>query len=123
MNKFKKGDKVNIRDGSYIFGIKDGGYSAYCGSGDDSRRNLIVVETGLSVVELKSKDSRYGTSVHLSGPYSAINDLLITDNNGSFWFTQSRFCDHAESNHTIIIDGKIIILSHKSFLALKEQLV
>ena len=123
MNKFKKGDKVNIYDGSYVFGIKNGGYSTYCDSRNDNRKNLTVVETGLSVVELRYKDSKYNDECHLSGPYSAVNDLLVTDNNGSFWFTQSRFCNPVEPNHHIVIDGKTIVLSHKSFLALREQLV
>lgn len=123
MKKFKKGDKVNIHDGSYTFGIKGREYSIWCNNEDGSRNNLTVIETGLSVVELKFKDSIYGDSANLSGPYCAVNDLLVTDNNGNFWFTQSRFCNPAEPNHNIIIDGKTVILSHKSFLALKEQLV
>lgn len=120
MNKFKKGDKVDIRDGSYTFGIKNGEYISHCSGFDGSRNNLMVVEIGLSV--LKLNDYKWNEQNGFSG-ISVVNDLLVTDNNGSFWFTQSRFCDPTEPNHTIVIDDKTVILSHKSFLALREQLV
>lgn len=115
MEKFKKGDKVNIRDGSYIFGIQNGEYSEYCNNRDKSRKNLTVIRIGLTVLCKLDRD--------MTGTFSVVNDMLVTDNYGDYWFTQSRFCNPAESNHTIIIDGKSITLSHKSFLALKEQLV
>ncbi len=119
MEKFKEGDKVNIRDGSYVFGIQDGEYKNHCSNFGGSRNNLTVVKTGLYVVKLKNYE--HSEQNHLSGEFSAVSDLLVTDNKGSFWFTQSRFCKPAE--HHIVIDGKSITLSHKSFLALREQLV
>lgn len=120
MNKFKKGDKINIFNGSWVFGIQDGKYHNHINNYDGGRKNLTVIETDLSVVKLKGM---LGVKNHLSGEFSAVNDLLVTDNKGSFWFTQSRFCRLAEPNHTINIDGKEIVLSHKSYLALREQLV
>ena len=121
MNKFKKGDKVNITDGSYCFGIKNGEYSNYCNCFDGSRKNLTVIETGLCVA--KTKGILEGTN-DLSGEFSAVNDLLVTDNRGSFWFTQSRFCQPVETSHRVVLDGfGTITLTHKQYLSLKEQLV
>ena len=119
MNKFKKGDKVNIHDGSYCFGIQNGEYSGNCNHQDGSRKNLTVVKTNLRVVCLGSTS----WPNELSGRFTAVDDLLVTNNNGSFWFTQSRFCNLIEPTHHIVIDGHGIVLSHKSFLALKEQFV
>jgi len=119
--KFKKGDKVDIRDGSWIFGIQDGEYKEHCNNRDGSRENLTVIETDLSVARL---EGIFGDKNDLSGEFSAVNDLLVTDNKGSFWFTQSRFCKPAEPTHTLVIEGVgTITLSHKQYLALKKQLV
>ena len=119
MNKFKKGDKVNITNGSYCFGIRNGEYNNYCSLSDGSRRNLTVIETGLSVAKTKGV---LGPN-DLSGEYSAVNDLLVTDNKGSFWFTQSRFCQPVETSHRVVLDGYgALTLTHKQYLSLKEQL-
>ena len=122
MSKFKVGDKVNIFDGSYCFGIQNGKYSDYCDCRDGSRNNLTVVATDLSVVKLR--DYSNAEQNNLSGEFSAVNDLLVTDGRGNFWFTQSRFCRPVEPTHTLVIEGVgTITLSHKQYLALREQLV
>jgi len=121
MNKFNAGDKVNIHDSSYIFGIKKGEYSGYCNCRDDNRNNLTVVATDLSVVKLREYPG--AKQNNLSGRFTAVNDLLVTDGNGSFWFTQSRFCKPVDTGHNIVIDGKTVRISHESFLSLKGLLV
>lgn len=124
VNKFKKGDKVNIIDGSYIIGIQNGEYKEYCNRCNGDRNNLTIVKTGLSVVRPIRGNYTYTLGRNnLDGQFTAVNDLLVTDNKGAFWFTQSRFCVASEPKHTIIIDGKTVILSHKSYLSMRAQLL
>lgn len=107
MSKLKAGDKVDIRDGSYSFGIKNGEYSIGLLTGSDSlRTGLTVVQTDLCV----KRDLHDATK---------ICDILV-EKDGNFWFALSRFADLAE--HIIIIDDKEIKLSNKSFQELKNQL-
>jgi len=120
MNKFNVGDKVNIHDSSYIFGIKDGEYSRDCDYRGGNRNNLTVVATDLSVVKLR--DYPGAAQNNLSGRFTAVNDLLVTDGKDNFWFTQSRFCRPVKPDHIITIDGKGIRISHESYENLKEQL-
>lgn len=85
--KYAIGDKVNVEDGSYSFGVYSGRFSSsvpYGGNGE-LRKNLTVVETNLSAMRDATGDR--------TGEYFAVNDLLITDGKGNFWFTQSRFCE------------------------------
>lgn len=84
-NQMKKGDKVNVKDGSYGFGIQNGQYCTWLNNQDNSRKNLTVVETGLSVMKQAGKISY--------GEFRQQNDLLVTDEQGNFWFAQSRFCE------------------------------
>lgn len=77
--KFKPGDKVKVRDRSYNFGIDCGEYSTSIGHG-----NLTVVATGLTAMRGGHR---------LFGEYTQVCDLLVTDGNGGFWFTQTRFCE------------------------------
>ena len=81
----KIGDKINVRDGSYGFGIRNGEVIQYLNNMDDSRKNLTIVKTGLYVMS-DADEPRHGA-------YSRVNDLLVTDGNGNFWFTQSRLCE------------------------------
>lgn len=104
------GDKVDMHDGSYCFGIKDGGYTSYCDRETD-RKSLTVVQINLSTMECAD-----GTR---NGDYTQVCDILVTNNNGDFWFTQSRFVKPAA--HTITIDGKDIVISDESFANLKKQ--
>jgi hypothetical protein len=78
------GDKVNINDGSWGFGVRDGQYchSTSCGN---NRKNLTVVAVGLYAMK-DNTDNRHGE-------FSAVNDIAVTDGHGSVWFTQSRFCE------------------------------
>lgn len=80
---FKVGDKVNVYDGSYSFGVYDG---EYCGSipHPNCRDNLTIVKTGLSVME-RAEGKRHGE-------YREVCDLLVTDSSDGFWFIRSDFC-------------------------------
>lgn len=74
------GDKVNITDDSYGFGIQDGKLIKRL----SFRGNLTIIQTGMYVMRDANSTTR--------GEYRQQNDLLVTDGNGNFWFTQSRFC-------------------------------
>ena len=81
----KIGDKVNITDGSYGFGIWDGELISYLPNRNDDRDNLTVVRTGLCAMR-EANGTRHGE-------FTQVNDVLVTDGNGNFWFTQTRFCE------------------------------
>ncbi len=110
MKELKVEDRITIRDNSYCFGIEHGCYSTCC-----SGRTLRVIKTYLATMK-----KAYGSR---GGEYTQINDLLVTDDAGNFWFTQSRFAESIERKHTIDIDGKQVVLSHQSFENLKKQLL
>jgi hypothetical protein len=81
--KFEVGDKVNIKDVSYSFGFSNGEFNGFIPF--DQRENLTIIETGLSVT---TKANGYIDSIHYM-----VNDLALTNGEGGFWFTQSRFCE------------------------------
>ena len=112
MRKLKVDDKVNIKDGSYAFGIENGRYTR--SSNCDKREGLAVISTGLKTMRDADEER--------SGEYTQVCDLLVTDNDGGYWFTQSRFVEPVDPIHTIVIDGAEIEISDKSFKALKKQL-
>jgi len=98
---YKVGDRVNVYDGSWSFGIYNG---KYCGCMPhkpfEIRQNLLVIETNLSVMENANGGRQ--------GQYSEICDLLITDEGGNFWFIRSEFCKSANKEIEIryFADGK-----------------
>ena len=111
MRDLKVGDRVDMHDGSFVFGICDGEYSTYCSSFNSDRDGLTVVKTGLRTIEnVKYVDNKV----------SHICDILVKNNHGNYWFVASSQC--RLSCHTIEIDGKTIELSGASFEALKKQL-
>ncbi len=111
MRELKIGDKVDIIDGSYVFGIRNGRYTASCNHQNGDREGLTVVDTGLKTM----KDYTDKTT----GESCAVCDILVTNNEGNYWFTQSSLVELCK--HTIVIDGKKIEISGKSFEALKRQ--
>lgn len=74
----KVGNRVNVRDKSYSFGIQNGDYSPRL----DSMENLLIVHVDLDTIRHTGEDKKY----------CGVNDLLVTDGRSGFWFTQSRFC-------------------------------
>ncbi len=107
--ELKVGDIVDIHDGSYSFGIRNGVYDigTVCGT---HRR---IIQNRLKVM----KDA-YGSK---NGEYCTICDLFVTDDKGGFWFTRSKYA--VLHTHVIVIDGKNIEISHESFENLKKQLL
>lgn len=112
MRELKVGDKVDMHDGSYCFGINNGRYVTNCPVGTGDRQGLEVVEIELDTME-KANGNR-------SGPYTSVCDILVTNNKGGFWFTQSRLASLCK--HTITIDGKDINVSAESYENLKRTL-
>ena len=88
----KVNDVVNLIDGHYAFGIRNGRYVSgdrHWGGGDGESnilKNMTVIEIGISVMKLGSKHISFNRSTD----DSQVCDLLVTDNNGSFWFVASR---------------------------------
>ena len=114
MRDLKVGDRVNMFDGSYAFGINKGQYSDDCSCFNDDRNGLTILEIDLRVTE-----NAYGK---ISGEYTTVCDILVTNGNGGFWFTRSRFLRLC-NGYTITIDGKEITISEKSYQELKRSLV
>lgn len=109
----KVGDKIKMLAGAYAFGVKNGKYDNldYC----SQKGPFTVVKAGLKItIDIK---------VCMSNKQPAIADILITDNNGGFWFVPSQFA-HRIPTHTIRFDdGTAIEISDASYEALKRQLV
>ena len=106
----KPGDKVNVTDGSYGFGIMGGEFTDEPLHGMKNQReglNCTIVETGLSILmhDKLSED---------------VVDTLVTNEAGDYFFYQSEYCELAD--RVIFIDGKRIPISAKSFNELKKQL-
>ncbi|GAH61144.1 unnamed protein product [marine sediment metagenome] len=92
---YKAGDKINVLDRSWSFGIVNGRYTSYI-----PMRNLTILKTNLCVME-----NAYGDK---GGEYSQICDLLVTDGKENFYFTPSRLCESADKEIIIryFSDGK-----------------
>ena len=108
----KVGDEIEMFDGSYAFGVKNGKFDGlyYC----TTKGPFIVVAVGLKTtvnVEQRMCDNSL-----------AIADILITDNNNGYWFVPSQFARRVPT-HTVTFDnGKAITISDESYEALKNQL-
>ena len=79
----KIGDKVNVFDRSYGFGVCNGQFVRE-GIPIGLTDNAVIVQTNLFVMQNVDGD-RYGR-------YREQNDLIVRDIRGGLWFTQSRFC-------------------------------
>ena len=114
MRNFKVGDKIEMFDGSYAFGIKDGMYDvlSYC----QSKGPFTIIRVNLSTLGFTVRPNK-------SGRFDRTADILITDNNGGFWFVPSRFARLISPMHTITIAGKDIEISDESYRNLKKQLL
>ena len=111
--KLRVGDRINCRDGSYCFGIKDGEYCSHISNINSDRDNLKIVSVGIAAKE------KYIFQGNDTGQYC---DILATDGHGDFWFLQSNTCKLIPQMHTIKLDGKEIEISDESFENLKKQL-
>ena len=92
----KVGDKVTIRDVSWSFGIYKGHYSDEIPDKyEDDEISMTVMAVGLEAIRDLSLDQ--------GGEYSAVNDLLVTDGDDNYWFTQSQFVRkiYEEKNITV----------------------
>ncbi len=105
----KSGDKVKITDTSYSFGIRKGKYNEPRNCLKEE--TLTVVKTGLCVGR-KPLGGKLGNRL-------TITDILVTDNSENYWFVQSERVRKIAPEHTIVIDGKTIIISDASFQALR----
>lgn len=113
MRDLKVGDKVDMFDGSYAFGVNKEQYSTNCNARNGDRDGLTVVRTGLRV-----SGQAYEST---SGASTRVCDVLVTNSEGGFWFTQSRFLKLC-NEHTITIDDQEITISDKSYQELKRSL-
>lgn len=106
---WKIGDKVEILDLSYSFGIwKDRLVHHMHGRG-----KWEVAATGLTVIAEEGK---------ASGPYSRVNDVLLKNGEGDFMFIRSEFLKREKGSfHTITIDGVDLEISNESYRAFKKQ--
>ena len=111
--EFKKGDKVNIVDGSYSFGYdgKEKRFERF-GCGGNTGKTFTV----------ESTDHRAMRDIHedRGGQYTAVCDTLVSCDDGSFYYTQQRFLRPAK--RVIVIDERRIEISQESFDSLKRQL-
>ncbi len=109
----KVGDKIEMFDGSYAFGVKNGRYDTL--SCCQSKRPFTVIRVNLSTLS-------YTQRPNVPGQFDRTADILITDSNNGYWFVPSRFA-RLISTHTVTFDnGKAIAISDESYEALKNQL-
>ncbi len=94
MQEFKAGDKINVIDGSWAFGIKDSKYTDYVAF--KYREGLTVIQSELCVCRPESG-------------YDVENcDLLVTDGGRNYFFVQSDLCESVDKKIEIryFCDGK-----------------
>lgn len=91
---FKIGDKVNVKDRSYGFGIQGGEYTSLI-----PMENLTVIK-----IDLQTTRNIFGKT---SGAFSELCDLLVADNDG-FYFIPSQDCKPVDKEIEIryFSDGK-----------------
>jgi hypothetical protein len=104
MQSLKVGDRVNVMDNSYSFGIRDGKYEGLISRENGDCYNLKVVTVGLKV-------GRKGVDVA---------EILVTDGKGNYWFVKERMCQIVPK-HTIFIDDQPVELSDESYARMKLQ--
>ncbi len=120
MRKLQVGDKVNMYDGSYCFGIQHGRFTTWCSHANGEREGLLVADTDLEV--LGEADDL--TASKIGGEFNEVCDILVTNNNGGYWFTQSRLVRLCELEHTVSFDGgDVVTISDQSYQALRKALV
>ena len=106
-------DKIEMFDGSYAFGVKNGRYDTL--SCCQSKGPFTVIRVNLNTLG-------YTQRPNVLGQFDRTADILITDNNGGFWFVPSRFAQCVPT-HTVTFDnGEAITISDESYEALKNQL-
>jgi hypothetical protein len=112
--EMKKGDRVRIKDFSYarcVVGLSLHVYSPTFD--DDARGEFVVIEVGCKFPKVSStQGSVFGSSYN--------NTVLQSVQSGQVVFIEERFLVPAQ--HTIVIDGKEITISHESYRALKDNL-
>lgn len=109
-----KGDIVTIRDSSWTRSVVNGELKHEDLARDGERdKEYVVIET----------DCRFPLT-DLYQPADYHNDTVIqTIYSRKVVFVHHRFLAPVPTGHDIIIDGKIIRISHESFLNLREQLL
>ena len=101
MRALKVGDKVDMDDGSKIFGIDNGEYSVYCDHRNGDRINLTVKQIGLRIVP--DIDNRYENGC-LAG--RDVCTILVADGKGNFWFVPDDQLRLVKPEKMITINGK-----------------
>lgn len=79
---FKIGDKIEITDGSYAFAIYNGKFEKHLPV--NMKSNITVATINLAV-------EKHGDT------FSEGCDLMVTDGDGNYAFTQSRLCKSVET--------------------------
>jgi len=116
MSNVKKGDLVVITDGSYARSVVNGKLiKELLNFGDVRGLEYVVIET----------DCSFPLEGGWTGqPEEHRNDTVIQGTEGlvqgKVVFIHHRFLRYVK--HIIVLDGKSIEISHKSFLSLKKQL-
>ncbi|HDY88531.1 MAG TPA: hypothetical protein ENH82_10540 [bacterium] len=109
MQDLKIGDKVDLVDGRYAFGIKGGEFTNSCNKYE--RNGLTILATGLRVLKDYCWEANHETC----------SDVLVTNGQGDYWFTRMEYLRPCK--RIIVIDGQTIEISDESFENLKRQLL
>ncbi len=113
MSKLKIGDKVEVLDPSYLFGVMNGHYNEPYHNDRPWDGPFTVIATKLNTIMQNDKMMFNGQL--------AVADILITDDDGGFWFAQSCFLKRVF--HTITFDdGSAMEINDVMFGALKQTL-
>ena len=107
----KKGDKVKIRDFLYSRCVVGHTLQTYGVHFDDAKGEFVVVEMGC----------KFPTTHLHQDWYKTYNDTVLQSvQTGRVVFVEERFLVPVQ--HTILIDGKEITISHESYQAFKRSL-
>ena len=120
MRELQVGDRVDMHDCSYCFGVQNGEYTTWCDNRNGDREGLTVVKTRLSVLG----ETNSHTISKIGRAFDEVCDILVTNNDGGYWFTQSRFVNLCEPEHTVSFDGgDIVTISDQSYRELREHFI
>ena len=91
MRKFEIGDKIDVRDGSWSFGVANGKYANHVAY--EYRKGLTVIQSELCVQRKSICHS------------SENCDLLVTDGDGNYFFVPSDLCELVDKKNR----GKVFL--------------
>ena len=109
--KLQVGDMITIQDFSYTGRIGSDGQMTHRGNLEPNcYQQFKVLIIGCKI-----------PTYIFMGEWRVADTVVIGQKDGTVWFVHSDLVRQVLPKHILVIDGKIIELSHESFLNLKKQ--